>query len=200
MHPRQIAPLIKHALADCPDVLIKGARQTGKSTLVQAIADKLKHRYLTLDYRLNLAAAKGVPAGLIAGLYRSDDSVVMGVIHRMPKHFLDIKATVDQDRTPGRFLLTGSADVLLLPQLADSLAGRIEIVHLWPLSGGKRAKDAACNRAELLFDGPFAKRSPPQQKRSTFVVISCYKPAERSSHSPTACLPFRRVCCGHKLA
>lgn len=156
MFPRHIAPLIEHALADTRVVLINGARQTGKSTLAQAIAEKLDRRYLTLDDRVVLAAVKSDPAGFVAGL---SGPVVMDEIQRAPELFVDIKAAVDRDRRPGRFLLTGSANVLLLPRLADSLAGRMETLHLWPLSAGEMADDAACNRAELLFDGALAERA-----------------------------------------
>jgi predicted AAA+ superfamily ATPase len=166
MHPRHITPLLEHALADTPVVLINGARQTGKSTLAQTIAEELNRRYLTLDDRVTLAAAKGDPTGFIAGL---PNPVVIDEIQRAPELFLDIKAAVDRHRTPGRFLLTGSANVLLLPQLADSLAGRMEIHHLWPLSAGELANDAACNRAELLFDGPLAERTPIPNLRETLV-------------------------------
>jgi len=150
MFPRHIHALLTDALADTPVVLLNGARQTGKSTLVQALSSSQGRRYLTLDDRVVLAAAKSDPTGFIAGL---SGPVVMDEIQRAPELFLDIKAAVDRDRTPGRFLLTGSANVLLLPTLADSLAGRMEILNLWPLSGGEMAFDAAFNRADWLFDG-----------------------------------------------
>lgn len=168
MYPRHIAPLLEQALADTPVVLINGARQTGKSTLAQAIAGKRKHRYLTLDDRVTLSAARSDPTGFIAGL-SSSGPVVMDEIQRVPELFLDIKAAVDRDRAPGRFLLTGSANVLLLPQLADSLAGRMEILHLWPLSAAEIANDAGCNRAEFLFDGPLAERPLPPCSREILI-------------------------------
>ncbi|MDQ5916592.1 MAG: uncharacterized protein QG584_2486, partial [Pseudomonadota bacterium] len=151
MFPRHTHSLLTDALADTPVVLLNGARQTGKSTLVQGLADSQGRRYLTLDDRVVLAAAKSDPSGFIAGL---SGPVVMDEIQRAPELFLDIKAAVDRDRRPGRFLLTGSANVLLLPTLADSLAGRMEIINLWPLSGAEMAHDAAFNRADWLFDGP----------------------------------------------
>lgn len=166
MFPRHIHPLLTEALADTPVVLINGARQTGKSTLAQALARDQGRRYLTLDDRVVLAAAKGDPGGFIAGL---SGPVVMDEIQRAPELFLDIKAAVDRDRTPGRFLLTGSANVLLLPALADSLAGRMEILNLWPLSGGEMAGDAAFNRADWLFDGNLDALTVPPCDRATLV-------------------------------
>ena len=150
MFPRHVEPLLAEALADTPVVLLNGARQTGKSTLVQALAARDGRRYLTLDDRVVLAAARNDPTGFIAAL---SGPVVMDEIQRAPELFLDIKAAVDRDRTPGRFLLTGSANVLLLPALADSLAGRMETLALWPLSSAEQAHDAGHNRAEALFDG-----------------------------------------------
>lgn len=151
MYPRHALARLTEALADTPVVLLNGARQTGKSTLVQTLAADGHRRYLTLDDRVVLAAAKSDPAGFIAGL---SGPVAIDEIQRAPELFLDIKATVDRDRTPGRFLLTGSANVLLLPALADSLAGRMEVVHLWPLSGCEMVGQAQFNRADLLFNGP----------------------------------------------
>ena len=151
MFSRHINSLLKDALSDTPVVLVNGARQSGKSTLVKSLAETAGMRYFTLDDRVTLAAAQSDPAGFIAGL---SGPVVIDEVQRAPDLFLDIKAAVDQDRAPGRFLLTGSANVLLLPKLADSLAGRMEILTLWPLSCGEMAFDAGFNRADCLFDAP----------------------------------------------
>ncbi|MDP2821303.1 MAG: ATP-binding protein [Sulfuritalea sp.] len=166
MFPRHILALLTDALTDTPVVLLNGARQTGKSTLAQSLAGSQGRRYLTLDDRVVLAAARSDPAGFVAGL---SGPVVMDEIQRAPELFLDIKASVDRDRTPGRFLLTGSANVLLLPTLADSLAGRMEILNLWPLSGGEMADDAAFNRADWLFDGQLDAFPIPACERNTLV-------------------------------
>jgi len=116
-------------------VLLTGARQTGKSTLVHHIADSLyPARYLTLDDATTLAAARHDPTGFLAGL---DGPVIIDEVQRAPELFLAIKSSVDRHRQPGRFLLTGSANVMLLPRLADALAGRMEILTLWPLSQGE---------------------------------------------------------------
>jgi len=129
---RNLTPAILEALSDTPVVLLHGGRQTGKSTLAQwlAAAGHLS-RYLTLDDAGALAAARNDPAGFIASL---EGSVVIDEVQRAPELFLAIKAEVDRNRRPGRFLLTGSANVMTLPRLADSLAGRIEILTLWPMA------------------------------------------------------------------
>jgi predicted AAA+ superfamily ATPase len=132
---RNIKPQLLHALADTPVVLLNGARQTGKSTLVKELISK-DHpaRYITLDDAAVLAAAKEDPSGFVAGL---DEAVVIDEVQRAPELFLAIKAEIDRHRRPGRFLLTGSADVLLLPHMAESLAGRMEVLTLLPFSQGE---------------------------------------------------------------
>ena len=124
-------------MADTPVVLITGPRQAGKTTLVKQIADRKMH-YLTLDEQLTLLAAKEDPVGLI----REHDYLVVDEVQRAPELILAIKKAVDDDRRPGRFLLTGSANLMTLPTVADSLAGRMETLRLLPLSqseihGGK---------------------------------------------------------------
>ena len=134
MYSRHLIPLLQAALVDCPVVLLNGARQVGKSTLVQSQADGKRAEYLTLDDATVLAAATRDPAGFVAGL---GGPVILDEVQRAPELFLALKAAVDRDRRPGRFLLTGSANVLVLPRLSDSLAGRMEILTLWPLSQGE---------------------------------------------------------------
>ena len=135
MITRHLARAVLESLQDSPVVFIQGARQTGKSTLAQSLAD-LGHpaRYLTMDDAVTLAAARSDPQGFIAGL---EGPMILDEVQRAPGLALAIKAAVDADRKPGRFLLTGSANVLVLPTLSDSLAGRIEIHTLWPLSQGE---------------------------------------------------------------
>ncbi len=122
-------------LADSPVILLVGARQTGKSTLIQSPAfQKPKRRFITFDDANNLAAAKADPAGFLNAY---PEPLTLDEIQRVPELFLAIKASVDRNRVPGRFLLSGSANVLFLPRVADSLAGRMEVVTLWPFSQGE---------------------------------------------------------------
>lgn len=159
MYPRHITPHLEAALQDTPVILLNGARQTGKSTLAQTLLVNPAYRYLTLDDTVVLAAARRDPTGFISGL---GGPVILDEIQRAPELFLAIKAEVDRQRTPGRFLLTGSANVLLLPQVADSLAGRMEILSLWPLSQAEMGGDAGFNRVDWLFDGDISgRRLPP---------------------------------------
>ena len=122
MIPRHTATRLDEALADTPVVYLQGARQTGKSTLAKHLGEQRSAPYLTLDTAAVLAAADD-PDGFVAGLPRP---VVIDEAQRAPALAVAIKATVNADRQPGQFLLTGSAGVMSLPKLSDSLAGRMD--------------------------------------------------------------------------
>jgi uncharacterized protein len=117
------------ALADTPVVMLIGPRQCGKTTLVRQFVDK-EREYVTLDDDTVLEAARSDPAGFIRGF----DLVTIDEVQRAPELLRAIKLSVDSDRRAGRFLLTGSANILTLPQVSESLAGRMEIVNLMPIS------------------------------------------------------------------
>ena len=132
MIQRSITPLLQTALAESPVVLLNGARQTGKSTLVQWLVEHAHPaRYVTLDDATVLEAITKNPSDFLAGI---EKPIAIDEVQRAPELFLAIKREVDKKRTPGRFLLTGSANVLLLPRLSESLAGRMEILTLWTFS------------------------------------------------------------------
>lgn len=129
MYPRQIESRLREALRDTPVVCLSGPRQAGKSTLAKKVAGK-SWPYLTLDDATVLNAARSDPNGFIKNL----DKVVIDEIQRAPEVLIAIKKSVDEDRRPGRFLITGSANVLTIPRVKESLAGRMEIIPLYPLS------------------------------------------------------------------
>lgn len=129
---RGIEGWLKQALADTPVVLLTGARQVGKSTLARTLVPE--DRYYTLDDTTLLAAAQADPTAFVS---RHDRTVVIDEIQRVPELLLAIKASVDRDRRPGRFLLTGSAKIQFVPRVAESLVGRMEILTLWPFSQGE---------------------------------------------------------------
>jgi predicted AAA+ superfamily ATPase len=132
---RHLTEQLLQALEDTPAVLINGARQTGKTTLAQLPElAKEGRQYLTFDDPGMLAAAKQDPNGFIAGLTAP---VTLDEVQHVPELFPAIKMAIDRKREPGRFLLTGSANVLLLPKLSESLAGRMELLTLWPFSQGE---------------------------------------------------------------
>lgn len=135
--PRYIESVLKTALADTPVVCLLGARQVGKTTLARQL--KAIKNYISFDDQSLLVPAKNDPTGFVEGL---PIPVILDEVQRVPELMLAIKAAVDKKRTPGRFLLTGSANLLLLPKVQESLAGRMEVVSLNPLSemekqGGK---------------------------------------------------------------
>ena len=147
LYPRLIGPRIAEAMTDTPVVLLAGPRQAGKTTLVRQISDGGR-RYLTLDDGLTLLSAREDPVGMI----RSLDSAVIDEIQRAPALLLAIKKSVDEDRRPGRFLLTGSANLMALPTVADSLAGRMETLLLLPLSQSEIEGQSA-NWLDSVFSG-----------------------------------------------
>ncbi|MCU0797482.1 MAG: ATP-binding protein [Akkermansiaceae bacterium] len=131
--PRSIQPAIDAAMLDTPVVCLLGPRQCGKSTLAKSQdPDRL---YRTLDDDNLLAIARADPQGFID---RLPLKVTLDEVQRVPRLLLAIKRSVDAQRLPGRFLLTGSANLLQLPDLADSLAGRMECIYLHPLSESER--------------------------------------------------------------
>ena len=129
MYPRFIEGQVREALVDTRVVLLCGPRQSGKTTLAQRIADETIP-FLTLDDATTLSAASADPTGFLRGF----DRAVIDEIQRAPELILAIKASVDADPRPGRFLLTGSANLMTLPRVADSLAGRMGILRLLPLA------------------------------------------------------------------
>jgi predicted AAA+ superfamily ATPase len=135
MIERHIAQMLLAALHSAPVVLLHGARQTGKSTLARWLAEHgHKATYFTLDDAALLSAAT---RDADAFLRSTAGPVVIDEVQLAPDLFRAIKIEVDRHRTRGRFLLTGSANVLLLPKLSESLAGRMQILTLWPFSQGE---------------------------------------------------------------
>lgn len=129
MYKRLLDTRVREALSDTPVVLIVGPRRAGKTTLAQAVGGE-DRTYITLDDQTVLDAARADPAGFIRGL----DVATIDEVQRAPELLLAIKKSIDEDYRPGRFLLTGSANVLTLPKVADSLAGRIETLRMLPLA------------------------------------------------------------------
>jgi len=156
LYPRLIEPHIAEALLDTPVVLLAGPRQAGKTTLVRQIAQQQGLRYLTMDDELALLSAREDPVGMI----RSLDRAVIDEVQRAPQLLLAIKKSVDEDRRPGRFLLTGSANLMSLPTVADSLAGRMETLSLLPLSQSEIGSRSA-NWIDSAFAGRILKVDQP---------------------------------------
>jgi hypothetical protein len=156
-YPRLIKPFILTAMADTPVVCLLGPRQVGKTTLAQQL--EANRAYIDLDDFALLEAAKQDPAGFIRAL---PDRVTIDEVQRAPELMIAIKSAVDKDRRPGRFLLTSSANLLLLPGIQESLAGRVEILQLYPLS--EREKQLGKNHfLEQLVTGQLIPQITGQQ-------------------------------------
>jgi len=151
IYPRLAEQRVNDAMSDTRVVLIVGPRQSGKTTLARNMASP-EMDYYTLDNATTLEAAQRDPVGFVRGM----DRAIIDEIQRAPELLLAIKESVDTDQRPGRFLLTGSANLMTLPRVADSLAGRMEVVRLLPLAqseikaaGGNFLRDAFRNDAKV---------------------------------------------------
>ncbi len=151
LYPRFAAPRLAEALADFPAVLIHGPRQAGKTTLARMAGRRPRYAYFTFDDPTTLEAAASDPVGFVARLPRR---VILDEVQHVPELFGSLKAAIDRDRVPGRFILTGSTNVLLLPRLADSLAGRMAVLRLHPLAQCELARRRS-DFLDRLFDGGF---------------------------------------------
>ena len=131
--PRRASVILEDALSDTRVVLITGARQGGKSTLAGLLARGRSATWRTLDSSSHRSSAVADPDGFVD----ADELMVIDAIQRVPELLLAIKQQVDTDERPGRYLLTGSAKILGLRGLPDTLPGRTETVELWPFSQGE---------------------------------------------------------------
>ena len=139
--------MLEKSLARSRVVLLNGARQVGKTTLVRDLLKHKNYTYITFDDEITYLAAKGNITEFVAGLKKP---IIIDEIQRVPEIFLAIKRDVDVYHEPGRYLITGSANPLLLPRLGDSLAGRMEVIDLMPLSQGE-----LINQKESFIDAAF---------------------------------------------
>jgi predicted AAA+ superfamily ATPase len=148
VYPRFAEGMVRTALRDTRVVAISGPRQSGKTTLARRFA-RQGRAYLTLDNQPTLAAANSDPVAFIRGL----DRAILDEVQRAPEVLLAIKQTVDEDPRPGRFLLTGSANLLTIRTVHESLAGRVEVIPLYPLGRSERLRLRAPQFLSKAFQG-----------------------------------------------
>ncbi len=149
MYRRNCESEVRGALSDTRVVFIAGPRQCGKSTLALSIA-RDDREYLSLDDPTVLDQARADPMAFVSRA--STRPLIIDEVQRLPELFPAIKRNVDIDPRPGRFLLTGSANYLALPSISESLAGRIEVIQLGPLTQGE-IEGAGEGFTEAVFDG-----------------------------------------------
>lgn len=173
--PRLSHGILSQALEDSPVVLIHGPRQCGKSTIARMLGDAMGYAYMTFDNDVVRDFALNDPIGFVDEL---PDRVILDEVQRVPQLFTSLKAAVDSNRQPGRFLLTGSANILLLPKLADSLAGRMAIQRLYPFAQCE-LEGQASDFLDRLFASDFPMRQVERLKDNLLerVVSGGYPPA-----------------------
>ena len=144
--PRNSRVLAEEILSDTPVLTVSGARQVGKSTLVSQLLQNRNHRLLNLDNAATLQAAQTDPDGFVRQF--PEGVVAIDEIQRVPALLRAIKAALDEDRRPGRFIVTGSSNLMNLKGAEESLAGRAETLRLRGFSQGERkgiTEDFAAN-------------------------------------------------------
>jgi hypothetical protein len=161
MYQRNIVHRVDAALADTRVVLLNGARQVGKSTLARELARQRGGQYLTLDDPAVAALARADPAALVDG---STGFTVIDEVQSAPGLFPALKREVDRHPVPGRFLLTGSANVFVLPTAAESLAGRMEVLTLEPLSQAEIEASPHSLIDALFGPAPWVRRRVPTER------------------------------------
>ena len=147
--PRLVGAALADRLRVMPAVVVTGARQTGKSTLAELLV-RGERRYRSLDDLDVLDAARRDPEVLVGG----PGPVTLDEVQREPSLLKAVKRAIDRDRAPGRFLLTGSANLLLMRQVSESLAGRASYLTLWPLTRREQLGLGCCGRWEELLATP----------------------------------------------
>src|SRR6266853_436189 len=149
--PRLVGTALAERLRVMPAVVVTGARQTGKSTLVERLVPGKRH-YASLDELDVLDSAQRDPEALVGGT----GPVTLDEVQREPGLLRAVKRAIDRDRKPGRFLLTGSANLLLMRQISESLAGRASYLTLWPMTRGEQRGLGRCGLWDELLAAPDA--------------------------------------------
>lgn len=151
VYHRNIFEVLLRRLGSMPVMLVIGPRQCGKTTMVKMVAQKKNMYYLSFDDITTLASVQFDPVGF---LKERKKPLIIDEAQRAPELFLPIKSEIDSDRKPGIYILTGSANPLLVPHLGDALTGRMGICNLWPLSQGE-----LLGIKETFIDRVFDKKS-----------------------------------------
>ncbi len=176
MYERFIRSVVERRMQSVPVMLLIGPRQCGKTTLVKSLSQSSNREYISCDNMNTLTAINFDPVGFVR---EQKKPVIIDEVQRTPELFLPIKVDVDENRIPGRYLLTGSANPLLSPKLGDSLAGRIGICNLWPLSQGELLGVRETFIPHLFSATPFFPSYPTitRQELLQKIVVGGFPPA-----------------------
>ena len=182
IYKRHIEPRLREALADTPVVLLQGPRQCGKTTLAQMVGETDGYAYFTFDDEATKNYAEDDSTGFVNSL---PERVILDEVQRVPKLFSSIKLSVDRNREPGRFILTGSMRVLHLSKINDSLAGRMGIIGLHPLAQSE-IKQIKPHFLDRLFSPNFTARQEQPAKNQTInrIVTGGYPEALKRPTEP----------------
>jgi uncharacterized protein len=167
MYTRNIFSTLQRRLKSMPVMLIVGPRQCGKTTLSKVIGHNLEMGYISCDNIATLASIQFDPIGFLNNQIKP---LIIDEAQRVPELFLPIKVDVDENRHPGRYLLTGSANPLLIPNLGDGLTGRMGICHMWPLSQGE-IRGVKENFLQILFGNEPWSREYPMLSQHEIIEI-----------------------------
>ncbi|MFT4136951.1 ATP-binding protein [Microbacterium sp.] len=168
--PRLILPRLREVLDDTRIVVLQGARQVGKSTLAAQVLTERAGTGVTLDDPASLDFARSDPFGFVE--QAPEELLVIDELQRAPELVVALKAAVDRDQRPGRFLVTGSANLLDLSSTHESLAGRAERVELYPLS--QRELDRRDGSfIDAAIDGESFSRHTSELRREDYAERAC---------------------------
>jgi uncharacterized protein len=167
--PRWVGQLVQDALTDTPVVVVNGARQVGKSTLVRALNYPGSVEVIGFDDAAVRAAARADPRGF---LDRGVDTLVIDEAQLEPTIFRAVKASIDRDRRPGRFVLTGSSRLLAAPDMADALVGRVDIIELNPFSQGE-LDGVRDEFVDAIFESPKVLQRSSDLSRADIIERVC---------------------------
>lgn len=170
--PRHAEPVLREVLREFPVVVVNGPRQSGKTTLLHLLKVQTGGQFISLDDPAELRIAREDPVGYLAA---SERPLYLDEIQRAGEPLvLTIKLAVDQDRSSGSFILSGSSRFLTVPTLSESLAGRVAIVDLWPFSVAERLRRPP-TFVERVFSDPadLLRIRPDQHTRHEYMQMVC---------------------------
>ena len=176
LYPRHSAPLLAEALQFSPVVLIQGPRQCGRTTFARGECEPLGYSYTNFDNPVARESAQLDPLGFVDGL---PERAILDEVQKAPAVFDGLKIAVDRDPKPGRFVLTGSSNLALMPAINESLAGRMQTIRLHPLSRAELARQTGVSFLPALFGGGFGTSPVPRLEEDLAEIVTSggYPPA-----------------------